>query len=141
VAPTKKSAGKKKGKGSPHAVAVHVEKESTHLVGIGNIRVILFREDGVWIAQGLEIDYAASGATRKEAQKNFEIGLEGTVDLHIKIHKSIKNLLKIAPAEVWKSLYDRGAEYRFTQITFHDDLFKALPFGGIDYLEPLGATA
>jgi len=141
VAPTKKSAGKKKGKGSPHAVAVHVAKESTHLVGLGNIRVIVFKEDGAWIAQGLEIDYAASGSSKVDAQKNFEIGLEGTVDLHIKIHQGIENLLKVAPADIWKGFAGSAAEYQFTQITFHDGLFAALPFKGIDYFEPLGASA
>ena len=141
MAPTKKPVAKKKGKGNPHAVAVHVEKESAHLVGLGKIRVIVFKEDGAWIAQGLEIDYAASGTTKGEAQKNFEIGLEGTVDLHIKIHNGIESLLKVAPAEIWKGLSGSAAEYRFTQITFHDGLFAALPYKGIDYFEPLGATA
>jgi hypothetical protein len=143
VATSTKKKKTKAPKKSGTAVALHLQKKSTHehAVGIGNIRVILFKEDGVWIAQGLEIDYAASGSTRKEAQKNFEIGLEGTVDLHIKIHKGIDNLLKVAPEDIWKSLYQKGTEYRFTQITFHDDLFKALPFTGIDYLEPVETAA
>lgn len=136
--PTKKSNGPKK---NMQPLALHLEKELTHVVGIGNIRVILFKEDGSWIAQGLEIDYAAYGKTKNEAKKNFEVGLEGTVDLHIKIHQSIKKLLKVAPPEIWQAAYSKGTEYRFSQVTFHDDLFKALPYQGIDFFEPVGAVA
>jgi hypothetical protein len=126
-----------------NAIALHVEmkKHATHIVGLGNIRVVVFKEQGSWIAQGLEIDYASAGATKKEAKHNFEIGLAGTVDLHIKIHNGIKNLLRVAPAEIWQAALDKvGTEYSYDQITFHDGLFKALPYEGINFLEPAEAA-
>lgn len=137
---TKKTAKKSSPKKTENAVAFHIpiEKDATHVVGFGNIRVILFKEPGAWVAQGLEIDYAASGSTKAEAKKNFEIGLEGTIDLHIKVHSTIKNLLKTAPPDIWATLSDtKGTEYRYTQVSFHDDLFKALPYGGLSFYEPI----
>jgi hypothetical protein len=141
--PSKKATKKqsaKKAKKAKNAVAFHIpmEENATHVVGFGNIRVILFKEPGAWIAQGLEIDYAASGSSKAEAKKNFEIGLEGTIDLHIKVHNTIKNLLKTAPPDIWAILSDsKGTEYRYTQVSFHDDLFKALPYDGLGFYEPL----
>src|SRR5690242_12514148 len=123
---TSKKIGKKNIAKKSMAVALHMQKESVHAVGIGNIKVILFKEDGMWIAQGLEIDYAAYGKSKQKAKSNFEAGLQGTIDLHIKIHQNIKHLLKIAPAEIWEALCNKGTEYRYSQMTLHNDLLKAL---------------
>ena len=132
----------KKEKDAP-VFAFQVKKDSTHAVGFGYIRVVLFKEDGMWIAQGLDVDYAAYAPTKQQAKKNFAIGLEGTVDLHIKIHENIENLLKRAPTEVWQKLLGTGTEYRFSQVTFHEDLFKTaeIPYPGILFQEPVGAAA
>jgi len=55
----KKALVKPKGS-SPHTMAVHGTNGQTHIVGIGNLRVIICQEGDAWFAQGLEIDYAAS---------------------------------------------------------------------------------
>lgn len=111
-----------------------------HIVGIGNLRVVLVPDGDFWFAQGLEIDYAVQGSSEKDAKKKFEYGLEATIEEHIKIHGSIERLLRVAPPEVWKEfLGDPSGKKRFySQVTSHD-LQGKLPFDGIQYLIPEAA--
>jgi hypothetical protein len=126
------------------ATAIHGTDGETHIVGIGNLRVIICPDEDGWFAQGLEIDYAASGATIDEAKKNFEIGLRGTIGLNIKMHSNIEHFLKVAPQQIWKELYKGGREYRLFHVSLHDDISKALGslgYQGIDYLVKPEAVA
>jgi hypothetical protein len=108
---------------------------SHHIVGIGDLRVVLVPDGDVWFAQGLEIDYAVQGASEEEVKKNFEYGLEATVEAHLKIHGTIEGLLKVAPPAVWKELLGdpTGKRKVYSQITSHV-LQEKLPFDGINYL-------
>ena len=57
---------------SDEATAIHgVSQEGDHLVGIGNLRVLIEKEGNFWFAQGLEIDYVAQGDTMEAVQKEF----------------------------------------------------------------------
>jgi hypothetical protein len=133
---------KKKVVESLNAMAVHGTDGETHVVGLGNVKVIVCQdEEGTWLAQGLEIDYLATGDSSEQAKKNFEVGLRGTIDLHIKIHHSIDHLLNIAPQSVWDELKGMGTRYRYSQVSFHEDLFKNLPYGGINFIEQAGVAA
>ncbi len=134
----KKPKGKGSAKGSSAAAtAIHGTDGSTHIVGIGNLKVIICQDGGCWFAQGLEIDYAANGHSLEEAKENFQTGLKGTIDLHIKAYGTIGHFLKIAPPEVWKDLHSTpGRQYRYTQVTLHEDLFKTLGYQGINFIEP-----
>lgn len=122
--------------------AVHGKAGSNHVVGIGNMRVIICQEgDNLWFAQGLEIDYAADGTSLSEVKKNFESGLCATIGLHIKAYGTIEKLLKVAPASAWVELLKEGTRMRYSQISFHEGNRNAFcfpsnfPFTGIDYLE------
>jgi hypothetical protein len=119
---------------SPQTTAVHSTDGKTHIVGIGNLRVIICHESDAWFAQGLEIDYAASGHSVEEVKKNFEKGLKGTIDLNIKMHCDIEHFLKVAPQNVWRELHRKGNHYRFSHVSLHDDISKTLGYQGIDYL-------
>jgi len=121
------------------ATAFHTGDGETHIVGIGNLRVILCHEDDFWFAQGLEIDYAADGKTQAEVRKNFEAGLEATIDQHLKVYGNIKQILIPAPAEIWQDLGASGKQMRYSQVTFHDrpkDVnLRHIPYSGINYIE------
>ena len=116
-------------------VALHAKAGATHIVGLGPMKVIVCNEGGAWFAQGLDVDYASSGANFEEVKKNFETGLAATIDLHIKAYNSIKKFLKPAPQDVWDELYAAGGEtFDYTQITLHSELSKALGYEQINYI-------
>ncbi len=125
------------------AVAIHVTDGATHFVGIGPIKVIICNEDGSWFAQGVDIDYAANGTSLDDVQTNFESGLAGTIDLHIKMYGNLKKFLKQAPQEVWDELHSVGSHHTLTHASFHDDLSKTLGLTGYDgfnYIKRLELT-
>lgn len=138
--------GRRKGstKGGVHATAVHgvaaIRGAAAHVVGIGNLRVMITPEDGSWFAQALEIDFAAEGTSLPDVKRRFEKGLEATIDEHIKVFGNIDKLLQPAPTEAWRELLSviPGADrYRFSQVSIH--IAEALPFKGITYIEPRAA--
>ena len=124
------------------AMAFHAKHKDGlhHIVGIGNLRVVLVPDGDVWFAQGLEIDYAAQGNTEADARKQFENGLTSTIQEHLRIYGTIQKLLKVAPQSVWNELlYDSGAQRKlYTQVTGHE--IAALPFGGIQYIAMAAAA-
>src|SRR5947208_951861 len=87
---------------------------TVHLVGIGNLRVVIVKDEKHFFAQGLEIDYAEQGNSVEDVKKNFEDGLRATIDQHLKINGTIKKLLRVAPPEVWEDiLQDPSADRKF----------------------------
>ena len=108
---------------------------SHHAVGIGDLRVVLVPDGDVWFAQGLEIDYGVQGTSEEDVKKNFEYGLEATVNQHLLIHGTIEGLLRVAPPEIWKEFLGdpAGKKKIYSQFTTHV-LQEQLPFDGIKYL-------
>ena len=133
-----KSALKKHG-----ALAIHGTDGETHIVGIGNLRVIICPDEDGWFAQGLEIDYAASGSSVAQVKKNFQTGLKGTINLHLQMYGNIEKFLSPAPREIWKDFYwsRPGKEYRFSQVSVHEDICKTLGVNAIDFYEPSSGVA
>ena len=120
------------------AVAFHEKsKDGTEVVGIGNLRVVIIEENGMWFAQGLEIDYAAQGHTLEDVKKQFEDGLCATIHEHLRVHGTIDKMLNAAPPTVWKEmLYDpSGLKKRYSQVSAHHNLNRFLPFENINYLQ------
>lgn len=124
-------------KQQPVATAFHAEMEGgdDHVVGIGNLRVMLFNDDGSWFAQGLEVDYFAQGSTLEDAQKRFQDGLWETIDYHLRIYGDITRVLQVAPAEAWKEFFGKSAmlKKRFTQLSIHTGVASHLPFEQMDF--------
>jgi hypothetical protein len=118
--------------------------DGQHMIGIGNLRVVLLEDGGHWFAQALEIDYLSEGANLEEAKKNFEIGLKATINQHLQTFGKIDNMLKAAPPEVWKeaAFFPGATLKRFSQITMHeimnDTADSVFPFDGVDYFMPAG---
>ena len=95
---------------------IHKSKDDGHLVGIGDLRVMLVHENGSWFAQGMEIDYSSQGETVEEAKDNFARGLKLTIREHLKKYGGIDRLLAPAPADVWKE-FTLGV---LTMVCVHD---------------------
>jgi len=133
----KKAAIKKKQK-AEQAMAVHATHKDGvhHLVGFGNIRVVIVPDGASFFAQGLEIDYAAQGSSIEEVKKHFEIGLEATIQQHLKIYGNIKSLLQPAPPAIWQELVPEktALHNRYWHVSEHTIDHSALPYDGIKYL-------
>ena len=123
-----------------NAKAVHAyNKAERHVVGIGELRVLVCEDAGEWFAQGVEIDYAASGDSLADVQRRFQKGLAATVHLHLTRFQSIQRLLKYPPPDVWRRFNAQQA-YSFNMLTTHGlsnsvDALRELPFGQIVYLK------
>jgi len=110
---------------------------STHVVGIGNLRVMLQDDEGSWFAQGLEVDYFAQGSTIEDAQRRFQEGLRETIDFHLKMYGKIDGVLRVAPQEVWDEFHgdQPGLRKLYSQVSIHldGDLLTAFPYESIAY--------
>ncbi|MBY0498854.1 MAG: hypothetical protein K2P74_04445 [Nitrosomonas sp.] len=110
------------------------------------LTVMLTAEDGGWFAQGLEIDYAACGATLEEAKENFAHGLVSTMTEHMKMHESLKHFLVPASPEVWNVYYE--AKKNLDSVQSFEDVQKKegcfslkamFPFQDIAFFDPVTA--
>lgn len=104
--------------------AVHLQHGNNHVVGVDALTVLLTKDGSCWFAQGLQIDYASSGASVDEAKANFEQGLMLTIREHLKVHGHIKNFLKVAPQEAWDEYFSAKAstecqKQKFTTVQSH----------------------
>ena len=120
---------------SSETTAIHLSGNGDHVVGIGDLRVFIVQDGDYWCAQGLEIDYVAQGASIEEAKKAFTDGLTATIHANIETHGTIKNVLKIAPPEIWQEIYDiEVLPHVYSQVSVHEIEWE-LPFRGIQYLQ------
>jgi len=60
------------------------------------LRAVVVPDEGVFFAQGLDVDYFASGQTIEEAEKNFEDGLETLVALHVEKFGNVDRLRPVS---------------------------------------------
>jgi hypothetical protein len=90
-------------------------------IQILDLRVLIVPEGGQWVAQGLEIDYVAYGATVNEAKANFENGLAATLQHNMEAFGTIENVLKVAPEDVWSEFWRTapGSRNQYSQISVH----------------------
>ncbi len=123
----------------PHgARAVQVDAANgAHAVWFDTLRVLITKEDGCWLAQGLEIDYAVDGDSLVDVKRRFEDGLTMTIVSNLRVYDSIKPLLQVAPQDVWDKWNDaKNALRRFehSQIIVTPQKQTELPFDGIAWL-------
>ena len=106
------------------------------------LRVLVERDGSMWMAQGLEIDYASAGTTAGDARERFESGLVETAKAQLRANGGVDALLKVAPQKVWQRWWKPGPGR--TWATGHrdmsaiegtcDEVLKVLPFTCIAYL-------
>jgi len=127
----------KASKGKAKAIHADIDGEH-HLVGFGNLRVVIVEDDGSWFAQGIDIDYAAQGESIEEVKENFSRGLRATINQHLCSHSNIRNLLKGAPPEICQHLlldssFGTAKLELLTQISGHC-IHEAIPFRQVNFL-------
>lgn len=113
-----------------------------------DLQVILAPEAGMWVAQAIEIDYAATGSTLEDVKERFEDGLAGTVHEHLQAYGNLDSLLKPAPAKDWQDLWRQKGKRlsRFSQTTVHEvmnrpeleNVAELFPFDTINYFTTAG---
>ncbi|HWW61332.1 MAG TPA: hypothetical protein VN181_08190 [Thermoanaerobaculia bacterium] len=69
-------------------------------LAIWSLRVWITEEAGYFVAQGLEVDYAAQGRTREEAMQLFSEGFARTIDAHLREFESADAFLKPVSAQL-----------------------------------------
>jgi len=84
----------------------NTDDDGNHLISVIGLRVLIACDrNGLFCAQGLDIDYATSGDSLEEAKENFVRGLCETAALHIEMFGDVKRLLRQAPQEVFDQFY------------------------------------
>ena len=113
---------------------VHLQDGDCHAVLLGALRVLVCEEEpGLWSAQGVEIDFAASGTSVEDVQTRFEYGLSNTLRNHIEKFGGIDKLLRFAPQNVWGDLVENAKHYNLNIIRVHEIQQAPLPYGMIAY--------
>lgn len=72
-----------------------------------NVRVLLYQEEGQWIAQGIEWDINAHGHTIEAAQKSFFETFVCAIIANLENHRGPLTGLKEAPA-VFRHRFESG---------------------------------
>jgi hypothetical protein len=108
-----------------------------------NLQVIVAPEAGMWVAQAVEIDYAAAGESLEDVKERFEDGLAATIHEHLLMFGHLDSLLASAPAKQWHDLWKQKGKRltSFSQTTVHelvarserDDVARFFPFDRIAY--------
>jgi len=80
----------------------HVAGDGAHHVAVYNLRVLISRDGDSWIAEGVDIDYAADGASPDEARARFERGLAKSVKAHLAKFGNLRKLVQPAPDDTRK---------------------------------------
>jgi hypothetical protein len=83
---------------------------------------VLVKEElaGIWLAQGLEIDYAAQGKSLAEVKQRFQDGLRATITEQLKQFKGISQILVPARADVFVEFQTAiDGPVRYSQISLH----------------------
>ena len=83
------------------------------------LQVIVAPEGRSWVAQGLEIDYAAAGDTERQARLAFLAGLGATAQAHLERNGNLAELNTPAAPETWVPLVtaQAGARVRIERET------------------------
>ena len=114
------------------------------IVGLLDLQVVVAPDGDGWIAQGLEIDYAAGGDSPDDARMRFGHGLRALIQLHLETHGGIDALIVPASLEAWKDLMPAeldSEEWFYSTVSFHKFLppgIRYFPFANIRYNMPSG---
>ena len=98
-------------------IAQHLQQDNNHQVMLKSLHVVMCQDDGLWFAQGLEIDYAAYGASVEQAKKHFESGMVATIHEHLKMYGTLEKFFKPAPEDEWKPTYSKT--FNFASLSVH----------------------
>lgn len=123
--------------------AAHIQTvDDQHAVVLSALRVMVERDGESWFAQGIEIDYAASGTSIDDVKERFERGLKRTIEENLRRYQSIARILRWAPAEVVAEFDQCQQRFSFSHVSYHDlsDDMPAFPYRRIAFAERQSAT-
>lgn len=84
----------------------HVQDGDRHGVAAELHVLVMPAAEGGFFAQGIEIDYVATGATEQEVRDHFANGFIATVLAYLKRGRDLKGLFKsVAPIEVRQAYF------------------------------------
>lgn len=85
----------------------HHSDGKRHIAAAALHVLVMPSADGGYFAQGLQIDYVATGATEDEARKRFETGFVETVKAYLKRGLDLGALYDRSrtPKECWQAYY------------------------------------
>jgi hypothetical protein len=90
----------------PHPCVAHVQTGTAQAVAAALHVLIVPGIDGGYIAQGIEIDYAASGATEDEVREHFAKGFCSTIVSYLRRGRDLNGLFKTSvPGEFRRQYY------------------------------------
>lgn len=90
----------------------------------------------VWYAQGLDVDFAASGKSLDDVQRRFSRGLHSTLVAHLNKYGNASRLHR-TPRSVWKRFFD-DEMYHVHLISvesFPDAQAEDFPYTELAYIE------
>lgn len=127
------------------ATLAHVSGGSRHAVA-ANLRVLILpdEEGQGFVAQGLDIDYFATGSTADEVRENFATGLLRTVEAYLRRGRPLSGLMtkSKAPREAWDAWFESDGKDELTCVAVVD-LADRLPpgtprlFDRLQFCQPL----
>jgi hypothetical protein len=129
------------------ARAIHMQaSDGADIAVLDNLDVLITKEDGVWIARGIQIDYVCEGVSVTEVKEKFAEGLARSVYSNIRTSGSFVSLLRYAPPETLQAyVHPYNALHRFVhgQVTRQQlrEMQQPLPLGGITWIEQREKTA
>lgn len=114
---------------------------SFNVVGFGNLRVFIVKDEDMWFAQCLDINYAAQGKSLARVKRNFEEGLTATVDEHLHRKGHIEDLLTHGPSPRMRRELLRltPQAMHYSQVTVHKlpkQLQDLIRYQGIEFIQP-----
>lgn len=113
----------------------------TAVVTLLGLQVIIAPDGDQWVAQAMEIDYAAGGDSKEDVRQRFQDGLEATIGEHFKRFGGIDDLLTPPPASYWRDLVKTGQMELLSFTSTHEfEVPPGFPFGQINYYH-LGEAA
>lgn len=116
--------------------------KASGIVGILDLQVILAQEGpDSWVAQAIQIDYAAGGSSLEDAKTRFEKGFKATLQEHLSSFGNLKHFVVSAPAETWFDLITKfnGQVHLHSEVVVHEllpemsECDSTFPFDTIKY--------
>lgn len=125
-------------------VVVRHDGDDCAVVG-ARMRVLIEpAKEGGYVAQGLELDYVATGKTVEEVQQRFADGIVRTIRVLVSRGKSLSALFKSsAPRDAWDRYLSQETGDVFTCATVIDlpnVAESALPYRSIAFLQHSAAA-
>lgn len=105
----------------PQPCIAHAQQGDNHLVA-AQLRVLICPDpEGGYVAQGLEVDYCATGATEQQVQERFAEGFLGTIESLLKRGRSLSALFKSkTPMDEWQKYIESESRHQLACATVVD---------------------